>query len=131
MTGLPLLCRSAEVLRLDAKGLDGRTDFLIRHGLTFELIPQRFHVMHEVRSSDCSHLQVKDLVMLKARSGRVLGSLFGLTLVLGGSLPALPGCGGSSQETEVLTPPQPRQGRDTMEAYKASMKNKPAAKPTR
>ena len=64
--------------------------------------------------------------MLKARSVRAVCGLFGLTLVFGC---ALQGCGGDSTETETLTPPAIRQGRDSMDAYKADMKKKPLSKP--
>jgi hypothetical protein len=76
------------------------------------------HVLRSIRS-------VEDLLMSKARSVRALCGLIVVILFSGFSLP---GCGGSSTETEVLEAPKPREGRDSMDAYKADMKNKP--KPT-
>jgi hypothetical protein len=61
--------------------------------------------------------------MAKNRSVPVICGLFGLTLVFG---VALEGCGGGTGENETLAPPAPRQGRDSMDSYKADMKNKPA-----
>ena len=64
--------------------------------------------------------------MSSARSIRALCCAIGLMVIFGG---ALQGCGGSSGENEVITPPQPRQGRDSMDAYKADMKKKPVKSP--
>jgi len=68
------------------------------------------------------------LLMLKARSVCAVCGLYGLTLVFGC---ALPGCDSGSGENEVIAPAAPRQGRDTMDAYKADMKKKAATKPGR
>jgi hypothetical protein len=67
--------------------------------------------------------------MLKAWSVRAVCGLFGLTLVFGC---ALQGCDSGSGKNEAVAPPKmPVQGRDSMDAYKADMKKKPATKPGR
>jgi hypothetical protein len=65
--------------------------------------------------------------MAHKRSVRAVCGFLGLALVFGVSLH---GCDGGSGENEVVTPPKPRQGRDSMDAYKADMKTK-NAKPSR